>query len=295
MILTDTVLQALREMINEKTDYRSGPALVSLFNQIGGFHDVYKQGFPSRWVYTDERLKSLNGTPELDKIIKYIFSPAKFIGELGKLGILIEEFNKYLTFDGWKVVVVGKNVEIHRVDENLIIDKINKGVQNISDTKEADFLSVEYDDVTADALPITEQIKPFINSRIDEMKSCFESHAYLAAIIICGSLLEGVLLGLASMYPREFNTSASAPRNNGRVKQFHEWKLAEFINTARDVGFIQEDVRKFSHVLRDFRNYIHPFQQMSSGFTPDEHTAKICMQVLKAALSQIVDYRITQN
>ena len=291
MILTDSVLQALRDMINEKTAYRSGPVLVSLFNQIGGFHDVYKQGFPSRWVYTDEKLNSLNGTPELDKIIKYIFSPSKFIGKLDELGNLIEEFNKYLTFDGWKVVVFGKNIEIHRIVENIIIDEINKGVQNIPDTKEADFLSVEYDDVTADTLPITEQVKPFINSRINEMKSCFESHAYLAAIIICGSLLEGVLLGLASMHPKEFNTSSSAPQNNGSVKQFYEWKLAEFINVASDIGFLHEDVRKFSHVLRDFRNYIHPFQQMSSGFTPDEHTAKICMQVLKAALSQIVEYK----
>lgn len=56
----------------------------------------------------------------------------------------------------------------------------------------------------------------------------------------------------------------------------------------------KEDVRKFSHTLRDFRNYIHPFQQMSSGLTPNESTAKICMQVLQVALSQIFDYR-TQN
>ena len=33
MVLTGTVLQALRDMINEKTTYRSGAALVKLFNQ----------------------------------------------------------------------------------------------------------------------------------------------------------------------------------------------------------------------------------------------------------------------
>ena len=50
---------------------------------------------------------------------------------------------------------------------------------------------------------------------------------------------------------------------------------------------MKEDVKKFSHALRDFRNYIHPYQQMSIGFQPDEHTARICFQVLKAALYQI--------
>ena len=40
-----------------------------------------------------------------------------------------------------------------------------------------------------------------------------------------------------------------------------------------------------------FRNYIHPYQQMVSGFTPDEHTAKVCFQVLKAALASVAGER----
>ena len=55
-------------------------------------------------------------------------------------------------------------------------------------------------------------------------------------------------------------------------------------NTMSRLG---QDVQKFSHGLRDFRNYIHPYQQMASGFKPDEHTAKVCFQVLKAALADV--------
>lgn len=50
---------------------------------------------------------------------------------------------------------------------------------------------------------------------------------------------------------------------------------------------INEEVRKFSHSLRDFRNYIHPYQQLSSQFSPDKHTAQISVQVLKAAIFQL--------
>lgn len=58
MILSDNTLKELRDIINEKTTYRSGPSLVSLFNKYG-FHDTYGYGggFPSRWVYTDDKLK----------------------------------------------------------------------------------------------------------------------------------------------------------------------------------------------------------------------------------------------
>ncbi len=58
MILSEKTLQELRDMINEKTTYRSGPTLVCLFNKYG-FQDTYGYGggFPSRWIYTDDKLK----------------------------------------------------------------------------------------------------------------------------------------------------------------------------------------------------------------------------------------------
>jgi len=43
MILCKKTLEFLREMINEKTEYRSGPKLVQFFNDLG-FKDSYGQG-----------------------------------------------------------------------------------------------------------------------------------------------------------------------------------------------------------------------------------------------------------
>ena len=89
---------------------------------------------------------------------------------------------------------------------------------------------------------------------------------------------------------REFNQSKSSPKDqSGKVKPYHEWTLSNFIDTAHDIGILKEDVKKFSHSLRDFRNYIHPYEQVSSRFNPDEHTARICWQVLKAAIYQLTN------
>ena len=98
MILNGKTLEKLRELINEETEYRSGPQLVKFFNSLG-FFDSYDQGFPSRWKYTDEKLSLINGSPELDECIKDVFSPANFIGKVGELDKHISEFNQYLTFD----------------------------------------------------------------------------------------------------------------------------------------------------------------------------------------------------
>ncbi len=56
MILQSKTLEKLRKIINEESKYRSGPELVSFFNDLG-FKDVYQQGFPSRWFFTDEKLR----------------------------------------------------------------------------------------------------------------------------------------------------------------------------------------------------------------------------------------------
>lgn len=69
---------------------------------------------------------------------------------------------------------------------------------------------------------------------------------------------------------------------------FQEWTLSNFIDVSYDIGLLGLDVKKFSHVLRDFRNYIHPYMQMSSRFSPDIDTAKISWQVLQAAISDLI-------
>jgi len=68
MQLQQKTLEKLRNLINEETEYRSGPKLVEFFNSLGE-NDSYNrdEGFPSRWIYTDAKLSKINGTPELDK------------------------------------------------------------------------------------------------------------------------------------------------------------------------------------------------------------------------------------
>lgn len=156
----------------------------------------------------------------------------------------------------------------------------------------AAYTNAEFTDISIESLPIDNYVLPYIEARISEIRTCLSAKAALSVIFLSGSTLEGVLLGLAQNNPAIYNQAKSAPKDNktGRTRQFHEWTLSNLIDVSCEVGFLREDVKKFSHALRDFRNYIHPFQQMSEHFYPDDYTARICFQVLKAAL-----FQITQN
>lgn len=163
----------------------------------------------------------------------------------------------------------------------------SKPVQTVDD-----FLHNEFTIPNIRKLPIEAMAVPVIESRLNEARTAMGAGAYLSTIFLCGSVLEAVLLGAAQRNPVRFNRASASPKTiDGSVKRFYDWSLAQFIDVGCEAGLLKPDVKKFSHGLRDFRNFIHPYEQMSSGFTPDEHTAKVCFQVLKAALASVAGER----
>ncbi|WP_299567522.1 hypothetical protein [uncultured Sulfitobacter sp.] len=174
-----------------------------------------------------------------------------------------------------------------------IVDRLlgNKA-KTTSAPSESSFLDTEFTIPNIGKLPIDALVVPVIEKRLAEARIALKAGASLSVIFLCGSVLEAVLLGAAQRHPAKFNNSKASPTNSaGSVKKFHEWSLAQFIDVACEIGMLKPDVKKFGHGLRDFRNYIHPYQQLASGFTPDQHTAKVCFQVLKAALAGVAGER----
>jgi len=155
-----------------------------------------------------------------------------------------------------------------------------------------DFLKQVFAGLNLARLNIDVQLQSVIEQRIDEIHRSLKAEASLATIFLCGSTLEGLLLDAATKQPQQFNCCTSAPKDKeGKVIQLHSWTLDSLINVAHEVGLLSLDVKKYGHTLKDFRNYIHPRQQASQGFKPDQHTAKISWQVLQAAIADLSGQR----
>lgn len=173
---------------------------------------------------------------------------------------------------------------------NKAITAVNRlcGKTVATEDNEDSFLKQQFSKMDVSKIGLEEALEKVVRERLVEAQKCLKSDAPLAVIFLTGSILEGILLCVASKNPKAFNQAQSAPKDdNGKAKKFHEWSLAQLINTAHEADFLKLDVKKFSHELRDFRNYIHPYQQSLSGFSPTKHTAEICLQVLKAAIADL--------
>ncbi len=184
--------------------------------------------------------------------------------------------------------------DIKQKDKDLAISYINKLLGNDAksptikkEVTEDDFLKKEFKKIDLSLLNLGD-LTETIEQRITEIQKCLKSNASLSVIFLCGSTLEGILLNQATKTPRDFNTANAAPRDKeSKVKQFPYWTLNNLIDVAYEKKFIGLDVKKFSHSLRDFRNFIHPYQQHLLSFSPDKHTAKISWQVLQAVIDDL--------
>lgn len=285
MKLSKKTLEILREIINEKSQYRKGPVLVDFFNSLG-FHDSYGPGFPTRSVYTDDRLNQLNGTATLDQCIRNVFAPVNYIDNPSLLDELLELFNKHLQYDDWNVYIEGKTVLFRKA--NFDLHKSFKPDTPSMKTVD-DFIKIKISNLDISKLPIETCLHPIIESRMKEIDKCIENEISLGCIFLCGSVLEGIFSAMAMKQPAIFNSTNASPkeREAGKVKAFDKWTLENYISVAYELGYIQEDVKRFSHAVQNFRNYIHPYQQISQKFTPTIDTAVLCAQVVKMAISQI--------
>ncbi|MBF0580570.1 hypothetical protein IM774_12550 [Erysipelotrichaceae bacterium RD49] len=290
MILSPKTMEKLGLIITgdvDQTNYRSGPQLVQFFNQLG-FHDSYSHGFPSRNSYALEKIKAINGNPEIDKCLKMAFNPIDYADKPDKLVERLDFFNKFLVFDNWKVVCENRQIKLVSVKQS---ENMDPNIQSSSSLTLEKFLQSNFN-VDLSSLTIEPALTDILENRLSEIQNCISAGANLSAVIMIGSVLEGLLLAVAEKHPRNFNQVHSAPYNGktNKVKPFHEWTLSNLIDCACDVGVLEDDVKKFSQVTREYRNYIHPYEQRRSSFNPSKETAEICLQVLKAAISQVNNY-----
>lgn len=119
------------------------------------------------------------------------------------------------------------------------------------------------------------QLAAVLQGRLDEAHTCDRNGAHVSAIIMLGSLLEGVLL------------DAVQTRMPSPVKSADKWYLKDLIATAHDQGWIQTDVRKFTDHLKDYRDLVHPRAQIRLGHPPDRDTVRMCWPVVNAALNHL--------
>lgn len=130
-----------------------------------------------------------------------------------------------------------------------------------------------------------------MEERWSESLKTQKAGAYLSTIILLGGILEGILHCRILKDTTEAMKSICIPIDSvtGSKKPINQWMLNTMINVCKDRGWIDSDVSKFSHEVMEYRNLVHPYQQLKSGLpTPTINTCDISRTVVESALRNLI-------
>ncbi|MDI6803093.1 MAG: hypothetical protein QME58_04510, partial [Bacteroidota bacterium] len=134
-------------------------------------------------------------------------------------------------------------------------------------------------------------MQKILASRWDECIKCVEGNAPLAAVVMMGGLLETLLLNKINKLPTQAPvfTAKLAPRNpKGQTLPLNEWTLRNYIDVAHELKWITQTEKDLGVVLRDYRNFIHPYKQKTYGVFIQQSDARIIWELCKSISKQLI-------
>ncbi len=135
------------------------------------------------------------------------------------------------------------------------------------------------------------EMRAILSRRWDECAICVQAKAPLAATVMMGGLLETLLLTRINQVSDKSNifTAKSAPKDKtGKPLPLGEWTLRNYIDVAHELKWITKTEKELGVVLRDYRNYIHPYKERSHGIKLEPNDSLIMWELSKNISRQLL-------
>lgn len=231
--------------------YRSGPQLVKFFNEFGGC-DVYPTGggFPTRRLYSQDKLRELNGQAVMKQIISTALDPRAFLKHQLDADVVVAKVNDNLKHDGYEVIKDGLAYKVRELSAGSV--KLDAPAK----------VSHELTQLAID----------------DNIRKCEEKLAegdYSGAITNARSLVESVLIGIE----KEFD--AQAPEYDGNLQALYK-RVQKHLHLEPDRKDISDPLRQILSGLVSVVGGLAAVRNKmgdahATSYRPSRHHAKLAV------------------
>lgn len=134
---------------------------------------------------------------------------------------------------------------------------------------------------------LSDELEEVVRLRWVEAQTCMHAQSHTAAIVMMGSVLEG-LLTARIRFDDTARAAARAPkRRDGALVDPSRWKLAEMIDVALELGWLKPGRAKFGHEIRELRNTVHPWHDASIRIRVDQASCRTAWAALRACVDDL--------
>lgn len=266
-IFDDSTLTEIAHLIcGDETSllYRKGYEIAAFFERAG-WDDVPEYDGTPRHKWALELLKERqeDGTDDAERTILRLANRLEYYNQQQEYRATLKRLNEVLVLDGRRIGEDGGQPALVRCeagfeDEVLQLPRVE--------------LKVSVKEVVSDP-----DLATAVQLRLDEARTCYEHGAYTSAIIMLGSLLEGVLAHAAQVRA----AGARMP------KPLRSMGLNDFVDFAFKNKWIEHDAKLASELVRHYRNLVHPLAEKRTGHSPNRDTLDMCWPVVNATLNDL--------
>ncbi|MEV6946951.1 hypothetical protein AB0N07_34320 [Streptomyces sp. NPDC051172] len=242
--------------------YRRGFEIAH-FLANSGWRNVPEYDGEYRGEWTLQLLTERRDDPtELEKVLLRLADPREYLDELDVLPTVVTAVNTFLIHEGFRLENPGGRPRLVVCDPAMA----HPGQQAPVELK-----------ATMAEIICEPRMAALLQRRLDEARTCYANGAHVAAIIMLGSLLEGVLLAVIE----ERDASLMRSKDPDFIG------LKALIDICHRADWIDVDVERFSQALREYRNFVHPRREFREAHTPDRDTLTVSWHVVNSALNDL--------
>lgn len=135
-------------------------------------------------------------------------------------------------------------------------------------------------------MPVTEErqfafvsdsaLRTIIERDYAEIQKAYISECWKSVIILCGGAIEAILTDLLI----QNETAAKAAKSARKNSDITRWDLSNLIDVAVELSLVSAGIEKLSHPIREYRNLVHPGNELRNKLRFDAEEAKIAVEVL---------------
>ncbi|UGQ11063.1 hypothetical protein LO772_30350 [Yinghuangia sp. ASG 101] len=272
-VLDTNTLEELSRVIcgDDHLYYRRGYE-IARFLERAGCRSVPEFDGEYRREWTLAQLTERREEPaEVEKILLRLADPREYLDEPEMRSTVVSALNAFLIHEGVRVENPAGRPRLVACDPSLS----HPGSQGPVELKAA------MTDLIKD-----QRMAGLLQHRLDEAHTCYANGAHVAAIIMLGSLLEGVLVHVVGERKASLLVGTTRP---------DKVSLEALIIMSHKEGWIGADVQRFCHELRRYRNFVHPRAEIREAHKPDRDTLDMCWPVVNAVLNDLADSQTVVN
>jgi len=119
-------------------------------------------------------------------------------------------------------------------------------------------------------------LKSIVERDYLEIQKAYVLGCWKSVIILSGGAIEAILTDL--LLANE--TLAKSAKSTPKTTDITRWDLSNLIDVSVELNLVSPGVEKLSHSVREYRNLVHPGNEVRSNLKFDAEEAKIALEVL---------------